>query len=298
MNATSKIFSVVVPACARPEQLALCLTRLAPGAQTYPAENYEVIVTDDSADTSVRDLVENKFPWAKWVAGPRRGPAANRNSGAKLARGEWIAFTDDDCLPEAGWLAAFAAARVAQPAARVLEGRTYADRPQRSLLETSPINDNGGNLWSCNFAIENSLFRELGGFDERYIWATMEDMDLAERLRERGIGFPFIREAAVCHPWRKRNARHTQTRQVPSVLLYLQLHPQLIAKYPPGLYRRSILKAIYPELIVPLFTGRWSELALFWHGTLAAIKLMRAIPRLAQTSTPPGPGPQPWPPLA
>ena len=75
MNAGCIKFSVVVPACARPEQLGQCLARLAPSAQTFSAEAYEVIVTDDSADESVRNLVQTSFPWAQWVAGPRRGPA-------------------------------------------------------------------------------------------------------------------------------------------------------------------------------------------------------------------------------
>lgn len=38
----------------------------------------------------------------------RRGPGAARNTGARSASGRWLAFTDDDCLPEPGWLHALA----------------------------------------------------------------------------------------------------------------------------------------------------------------------------------------------
>jgi GT2 family glycosyltransferase len=297
MSAKVFDFSVVVPACARPAQLAECLARLAPGAQTCFADNYDVIVTDDSPDEAVRDLVKEKFPWVQWTEGPRRGPAANRNHGAKQARREWIAFTDDDCLPEPGWLAALAEGRREHPSARVLEGRTYADRPRRSVLETSPINDHGGNLWSCNFAIENALFRELGGFDERYVWATMEDADLAERLRERKVEFPFLPKAAVCHPWRPSDPRRASARHVPSLLLFLQLHPQRIPEQMPRAQARNIAKAIFPEFISPLFTGRWRELVPFWYGTRAALGLMWTVPRLSHRPAPAGPGPQPWPPI-
>ena len=43
------------------------------------------------------------------------GPAAARNAGAKRARGEFLAFTDDDCLPEPGWLTGLAEALSGAP---------------------------------------------------------------------------------------------------------------------------------------------------------------------------------------
>src|SRR5262249_13064218 len=76
---------------------------------TLPADRYEVIVTDDGAPTS-EQLVAERYAWVSWGPGPRRGPAANRNAGARRSGQEWIAFTDDDCVPDPGWLAAFAAA--------------------------------------------------------------------------------------------------------------------------------------------------------------------------------------------
>lgn len=218
-------FSVVIPTCERFGSLAACLARLAPGAQTLAAAEYDVIVSDDGAATA-EALVRECFPWARWTAGPRRGPAANRNHGATQARGAWVAFTDDDCLPDAGWLAAFAAAARAEPDARVLEGRTYVDRPQAHPLETSPINETGGYLWSCNFAIERALFAELGGFDERFPFNAMEDYELHVRLQRRRIAPRFCREAAVLHPWRRFADYGRHRRQhVQSQLLLESIHP-------------------------------------------------------------------------
>lgn len=218
-------FSVIIPTCERREMLAACLERLAPGAQTLAAVDYEVIVSDDGRATA-ESLIRERFPWARWTAGPRRGPAANRNCGAALARGEWLVFTDDDCLPDAGWLGAYAAGRREHGAARVLEGRTYVDRPQEHPLETSPLNENGGLLWSCNFAIERALFAELGGFDERFPYNAMEDRELHVRLQIRRIAPVFCREAAVLHPWRlTTNLRRHRERHVASQLLLESIHP-------------------------------------------------------------------------
>ena len=143
------------------------------------------------------------YPWVTWVAGPRRGPAANRNRGAREARGAWLAFTDDDCLPQPGWLAAFAARidRQSAPAVRVLEGPTTpGGAKDYGPFLTAPLNDTGGFLWSCNFAIERKLFDEMGGFDEGFPHPHLEDVDLRMRLEDRKEPFPFIPEAVVAHP--------------------------------------------------------------------------------------------------
>ena len=198
-------FSVVVPTHRRNDLLARCLDRLAPGAQTFPAPGYEVIVADDGPDEeNARQFVREHYPWARWVAGPRRGPAANRNRGATEARGDWLVFTDDDCLPTPGWLAGYAARlddTPDAPAPSVLEGRTTAGaaRDYGPFLSV-PSNLHGGYLWSCNFAIARPLFGELGGFDENFPFPHLEDVDLRTRLEERGEVFPFVPAAEVEHP--------------------------------------------------------------------------------------------------
>jgi GT2 family glycosyltransferase len=210
---TSPYFSVVIPTCHRNEDLAKCLHCLAPGIQTFEALDYEVIVSDDGSSSTAENLIHERYPWAKWTQGPRRGPAANRNHGAAIAAGEWLVFTDDDCLPSRGWLAAFEAAT---PGASVLEGVTRADRERLSHAEEAPINLTGGYLWSCNFAIRRASFALLDGFDENYPTAAMEDCDLHERLHRRGIPPRFVPEAEVVHPWRpargpKQWAEHYQS---------------------------------------------------------------------------------------
>src|SRR5438552_17841427 len=104
----SMLISVIIPTCHRNDLLVRCLDGLAPGKQDLLPEHYEVIVSDDGSRSTAEKLIAGTYPWARWVTGPRRGPAANRNHGAKHARGEWLAFVDDDCLPDKGWLEAIA----------------------------------------------------------------------------------------------------------------------------------------------------------------------------------------------
>jgi GT2 family glycosyltransferase len=75
-------FSVVIPTYGRPDALAACLEQLVPGAQTFSGA-YEVIVTDDAPAPGASAKLANRFPAVRWTEGPHRGPAANRNHGAR-----------------------------------------------------------------------------------------------------------------------------------------------------------------------------------------------------------------------
>ena len=216
-------FSVIVPTRDRNDLLALCLARLAPGAQTIAAEQYEVIVTDDSVREAALTLVSSTFPWARWVAGPRRGPAANRNSGAAAASGALVVFIDDDCLPESDLLSGYASALRADIA--VYEGKITCRDGVTSPMQTAPENLTGGTLWSCNFAMQREAFARLGGFDARFPMAHMEDVDMRDRILAAGLAVEFIPGASVDHPprrlpWGARLARMHQ-----AGVLYMMLHP-------------------------------------------------------------------------
>ena len=172
-----------------------------------------MIVSDDGRTNGARRVVA-EFPAVQWMQGPRRGPAANRNCGARQAKGEWLVFLDDDCLPDAGWLAGYREA--AAKDVEVLEGRTEC--PLEDGFEFYEIVENlrGGAFWSCNLAVRRARFEELGGFDEDFTRACAEDMEFAWRMRKRGLRSKFVPGALVLHPPRwmgawdlmKRTAAH------------------------------------------------------------------------------------------
>lgn len=183
--------AVVIPTCNRPDTLAICLRALPSGAAIF--------VTDDSRDDRTREMIGWEFPTVQWIAGPKRGPAANRNHGARAADAEWIVFLDDDCIPQPGWLNAL----TAHLDADVIEGRTVcpdaSDDPFCEFVE----NLNGDNFWSCNLAIRRSVLERLGGFDEDFTESAGEDMELATRIRKGGLRTVFAPGATVHHPARR-----------------------------------------------------------------------------------------------
>jgi GT2 family glycosyltransferase len=190
--------SVIIPTYHRNELLRKCLDRLKPGVQTLPADQYEVIVTDDGSKTTAEEMIRDDYPWVKWVAAPRKGPAANRNNGAKHAQSEWLAFTDDDCLPEPDWLSAFVAST--KGSALALEGAIHplGDYDNQDL-NSCPINLSGGAFWSANIAVHRALFEKVEGFDPNYPYPYHEDVDLKDRV-SLNTTILFVPEAIVFHP--------------------------------------------------------------------------------------------------
>jgi glycosyltransferase involved in cell wall biosynthesis len=96
--------SVIIPNRDRPRALECRLNALA--EQMMHAVFFEVIVVDDG---SARPLSLDPSRWSckfqlKLIHRQNTRPAVARNRGVAKARGEVIAFTDDDCLATPGWL--------------------------------------------------------------------------------------------------------------------------------------------------------------------------------------------------
>ena len=260
------LLSIVIPTYHRNELLAECLNCLAPGVQSLNSDRYEVIVTDDGSQDTAEAMIEKQYPWVKWVLGPRKGPATNRNNGVKHTTGEWLVFTDDDCLPDPHWLEEYAKAIANNTDCLVFDGRVYADRPRKSLAERSPIKETGGSLWTCNLVIQKKLFISLSGFDERFPYAAMEDTELQFRLDRINQKYVFIYNASVCHPWRIVKWKETKQRQK-SVFIYLSIHPSEKKRYNPTYFiqlsKNQFLKDTLPNFFK--FKGNGIKCALLKH---------------------------------
>lgn len=257
------LISVIVPTCHRNDLLGRCLECLAPGTQALQGSFYEVVVTDDGSRETAERMIFERFPWVRWVEGPRRGPACNRNNGARHASGEWLCFTDDDCLPAPGWLAAYEAAiRNDGGGADVLEGRTLAGRPL-AYDEHAPINERGGVFWSCNLAVSRTFFQKVGGFDANFPFAHQEDVDFARRLNAHGAVAVFVPEATVVHPPRKGRGLLASIRQEESSVY-------LAAKH-----RLPVWRVINPKAtIVMMLHAVWSTPGIFQRVRVACLWLL------------------------
>ena len=224
--------SIIIPTCNRPDLLRVCLAAVADAIAAIEMTAVEVIVTDDSADDRTQNLVARSYSWARWIRGPRRGPAANRNNGVRASHGAWLLFTDDDCIPAATWLLAYVKAMQAHPECNIFEGKTIADRQRLRLDEESPVNPTGGYLWSCNMAVRRDTFNLLGGFCETFPYAAMEDVDFRLRLHEHAEVFLFVADGVVCHPYRACKGIAFAVKTGQSYLHLVRRHPDMLGRAP------------------------------------------------------------------
>ncbi len=123
-------FSVVVCTRHRAAELDRCLTGLR--CLDYP--RYEVIVVDNTpGDENVQRLAE--AAGARWVVEPTVGLSRARNTGARTAGGELVAFIDDDAIPQPTWLRAHAAA-FRDPSVAATTGRILPTSAGTSVAQT------------------------------------------------------------------------------------------------------------------------------------------------------------------
>jgi glycosyltransferase involved in cell wall biosynthesis len=230
---------VVVPTFQRPALLRDCIEALC--HQTLAPDRYEILVIDDGRDAATRQLVDaaavsRTTPAIHYLTSLARqsGPAAARNVGWKAARGEIIAFTDDDCRPHPRWLSAGLAV-FEDPDIAGAWGRIVVPIPS----DPTDYERNTANLERAPFATANCFYRRTAlhavrGFDERFTAAWREDSDMQFSLLERGFRLAQAPGAIVEHPVRQPRWGISVEQQRNN------LFNALLFKKHPLLYRRLI----------------------------------------------------------
>lgn len=222
-------FTVVIPTYERHAQLDCLMERL----DAQELSDFEVVVVDQSASAWDPIRKSHAFP-VRYIHSEVKGAVAARNLGGFLARGDVIAFTDDDCLPKPDWL--FNARRWFRDSATVgLEGfirSDHLDNPDwRPVTNIGCI---GMGFMTANLMVRNTAFQKLGGFDLAFDRPHFrEDTDLGWRLQ--GLGkVPFAPDVEVFHPAQPRSVEResvaTRGRFFIKDALLLKKHPARYAE--------------------------------------------------------------------
>jgi GT2 family glycosyltransferase len=198
--------SVIVPTYNRPDQLDRCLGALA----AQQGGEFEVVVVDDGSAVAVEPICLRHGPRIRCIRQENSGPGPARNTGASAARGEFLAFTDDDCLPRPDWLLRLREAHGGRPE-RMVGGLVVNGLPADRFASASQAlcdflydyfraaDGQAPFFTSNNIAMAKEAFARLGGFDTTFRTAAAEDRDLGIRWREMGGDLVFCPDAIVDH---------------------------------------------------------------------------------------------------
>ena len=281
--------SVVIPTCNKRQDLRRCLEAVL--AQDFSG-SFEVLVCYDGSQDGTAEMLrdwQQSESRLRYFRQEQRGPAAARNLGIRQAKREVVAMTDDDTIPQPGWLE-----RLVDAASRTgacgAEGRVTSGR-LLGPAETAPTNDSGGVYLTCNAAYRREVLVRIGGFDERFPFAAFEDCDLAARAKQHGE-IAWAPDAVVLHPPRPLSWRHTlrQLRHWPWITVtarrygyfgwprYTTRHPRAraiwnaVVKLPAGRFLAA-LRAL-PSHPIPALR------ATTWAIAEPIVALFRTVPRL------------------
>jgi GT2 family glycosyltransferase len=201
------VISVVIPTFQKADRLEPLVVALA--AQTLDLSSFEVVIVDDCSTDGTADTLERLIEASPLNLRRLRternsgGPAKPRNLGWRLTSAPIVAFLDDDCIPEPGWLEAALAAMDDHPSWGLGQGCT--------LPEEDGVEGSSGRwfVWrrvmgpTCWFEATNIFYRRTaldatGGFDESIKWWG-EDTDLGWRVKDAGWESGFVDRAVVRH---------------------------------------------------------------------------------------------------
>jgi glycosyltransferase involved in cell wall biosynthesis len=285
--------SVVIPTYRRPDLLLRCLNAVLD--QRMSPDSYEIIVVDDGHDDEtqrvVTEIARDLGPLSclRYLRPPTgRGPAVARNAGWRAARGELIAFTDDDTVPAPYWLPAGERSLHARPDLVAVCGRVTVPMPD-SPTDHARMTEG---LSSAEFVTANAFvwrwaLEKVDGFDERFTRAWREDSDLQFRLMAHAGPVGRCAEAEVTHPVRKApwGLSLSQQRNTFFDALLYKKHPRLyrerIRRTPPWNYYAIVALVVAVPVLLVL-----GDVPMAVVAALAALSLVLqlATKRLRHTS--------------
>lgn len=207
------VASVVIITRNRARVLEDCLRHLS--RQTRPAD--EIIVVDSSSNEETVELLR-RWPEVRCIriVGARNNMPQARNAGIAQARGDVVAFIDDDCMVSDRWLsemlAGYDAPDVGGVGGRVVDSRLLTPResrvgvinPDGTLVRNfaSPDASERDVDWLAggNMSFTREALAASGGFDPRYAGDnSYEEVDHAVRVTRAGYRLRFVPDASIVH---------------------------------------------------------------------------------------------------
>ena len=277
----SPLISIVIPVFNGGSQFLRCLKAIHQSSFT----DYELIIVDDGS-TDGSDRLARQFSSRVYGTPDYSGPGAARNLGARLARGQYLFFTDADCAVQPDTLANIAHILQADPHLDALFG-SYDDSPAAQNFVAQYKNlfhhyvhqqagEEAGTFWTGCGAIKRERFLQLGGFNvQRYRRPSIEDIDLGYRLKRAGGRIRLAKQVQVKHlkAWTLPGLLRADVlyRGIPWTQLILR-DKVFASDLNLQTHNRVSVVAVY-GLLLALLAALWQPLGLVVAGVLALLLL-------------------------
>jgi len=209
--------TIVIPVRNEERILGQCLESIA--ALDYPPDRLQVIVADSLSTDRSRAIAEQYG--AKVVANPAQTVVSGRNRGLETAHGEFVAFTDADCVVSRHWLRA--AVEAFAPGVAGVGGVTLFPKDASAFQKAVNVlflaagfagatahRQSAGGIYEvsdipgCNAIYRRSALLQVMPLDEHLL--TAEDVWLNWELRRRGFRHLVARNMILWHHRRSRPA--------------------------------------------------------------------------------------------
>ncbi len=218
-------FSVVIPSYERPDQLLDLISCL----QKQIERDFEVIIVDQSEKPWSECGRDFGFPLCYYHS-PVKGAVRARNTGAMLAQGKVIAFTDDDCRPGASWLAnarKYFGIEGVVGVEGIITSDHHGDDNWRPVTN---VGFESIGFMTANLMVRSSVFHYLGGFDLQFDHPHFrEDTDFGWRMQQLGM-VPYAKDVDVFHPAqlrsKERESASSRARFFQKDVLLYRKHPE------------------------------------------------------------------------
>lgn len=256
--------SFIIPSHNRSASLKQMLEGLE--QQSYPLQNFEVIVVADGCSDNTAEMVRNlKTGFQLQLCElPGVGPGGARNTGASVARGELLIFVDDDMEVCHDFIEQHLSKHTGENSVVVgycplnLESNATLYRKNVRLWWEVKFNKlrkkehrfNYEDLTSGNFSISSQLFKKLNGFNTAF--PCRDDYELGFRLLEAGAEFHFAPDAKSLHNDKVTDLRRSLMRkrvEARADLEFQKLHPELRNYQAHHFIYGSISKSIFLRFI-------------------------------------------------
>ncbi len=218
--------TVIVATLNRAEQICNCV-RSFESLLLDRISDWEIIVVDNGStdDTAARlaSLQETSDLPLRYILEPTPGVSAARNTGIRAAKHDILAFTDDDCRVDPGWLSAVAQGFGSDPSIKMMGGRVDLFDPEDYEISTrrfddraeiKTIDDMFTRLIGCNVAISAAALRETGAFDTAMGPGTTfkagEDHELFYRILKSGGKVVYEPAMRIEHAHGRRDIAEVQ----------------------------------------------------------------------------------------